>query len=105
MHSLRPHSLTATACAARLTTRYGRRAKEEVSWPYLDLENSAEAVNWHIEVIQTHPPKVKLTALMRSPADPPVPLTTGLGQTIEIKMAPEVAQELSDLLGRVLNPG
>ena len=71
----------------------------------LDLEDGAEAVNWHIEVTKTHPPKVKLTALMRSPSDPPVPLTTRSGQTIETKMAPEVAQELSDLLGRVLNPG
>jgi hypothetical protein len=56
----------------------------------------AEAVNWHIEVTKTHPPKVKLTALMRSQSDSP--------QTIEIKMAPEVAQKLLDLLGRVLNP-
>jgi hypothetical protein len=69
-----------------------------------DIENGAEAVNWHIEVTKTHPTKVKLTALMRSPSDPPVPLTTSSGQTIEIKMAPEVAQELVDLLGRVLNP-
>jgi hypothetical protein len=37
----------------------------------LDLENGAEAVNWHVEVTETHPPKVKLTALMRSPSDPP----------------------------------
>jgi hypothetical protein len=70
----------------------------------LDLEDGAEAVNWHVEVIKTNPPKVKLTALMRSPSDPPVPLTPGSGRTIEIKMAPEVAQELSDLLGRILNP-
>jgi hypothetical protein len=64
----------------------------------------AEAVNWHIEVTKTHPPMLKLTALMRQQSDSPVPLTTGSGQTIEIKMAPEVAQELLDLLGRVLNP-
>jgi hypothetical protein len=70
----------------------------------LDLENGAEAVNWHIEVTETYPPKVKLTALMRSPSDPPVPITAGSGKTMEIEMTPEVAQELSDLLGRVLNP-
>jgi hypothetical protein len=70
----------------------------------LDRENGAEAVNWHVEVTETHPPKVKLTALMRSPPDPPVPITPGSGKTIEIEMTPEVAQELSDLLGRVLNP-
>jgi hypothetical protein len=40
---------------------------------------------------------------MRSPSDPPVPITPGTGKTIEIKMTPEVAQELSDLLGRILN--
>jgi hypothetical protein len=48
----------------------------------LDLEDGAEAVNWHVEVIKTNPPKVKLTALMRSPSDPPVPLTPGSGRTI-----------------------
>jgi hypothetical protein len=77
--------------------------KEASELALLNLEDGAEAVNWHIEVTKTHPPKVKLKALMRSPSDPPVPLTTRSDQTIEIKIAPEVAQELSDLLGRVLN--
>jgi hypothetical protein len=78
--------------------------RREAKMALLDLEDGAEAVNWHIEVSKTHPPKVKLTALIRSPSDPPVPITPLSDKTIRIEMAPEVAQELSDLLGRVLNP-
>jgi hypothetical protein len=50
----------------------------------LDLENGAEAVNWHVEVTETHAPKVKLTALMRSPSDPPVPITPEIDRNHDI---------------------
>jgi hypothetical protein len=40
--------------------------KEASELALLNLEDGAEAVNWHIEVIKTYPPKVKLKRPMRS---------------------------------------
>jgi hypothetical protein len=71
--------------------------------PLLDSQKGPEAVSWRIELTKTHPPQVFLKALMRSPSDALVPISTALAQTVEIKMVPELAQALYDSLGRFLN--
>jgi hypothetical protein len=44
--------------------------KEASELALSNLEDGAEAVNWHIEVIKTHPPKVKLKRRMVAPSCP-----------------------------------